>query len=336
MIGVSNMYCENCKKRFSSDAKYCDICGNGLVEKENKNIKKSKKKKKKTIWVIILIFLGIFLTIGSTIFFVVSLVNYINKMEKLQYIELDNDKVPTMYVSNNNILIDSYSKDKEDDEIEVEIEYYDNLYEYDMIDAYIELLENDGFTCVDINDNDWYLVKESVDKGYVILVNIYENYYYNSDNELYFTIVYEKEKDNVSNHIKEVTYKRVGEEKYGFIEIDSTWQPYVNSKDMLQYEGKNGFLTLYYIENPHLNAREYMSEIYNSVSIDGAEDLEVTEVIVDNYDAYQLSGYYPFEDAYIAIWCFLDNNNILHYIEIDSNKYNSKAFSKIESYSVLK
>jgi len=330
------MYCENCKKNFSKDTKYCDICGKKLVEKEIKEEKISVKKtnKKKIGLIITLVILGIFSVIGSTIFFGVSLFRYIDKMGKIEYIELGNDKIPTMYISNNDIQIDYYSKETSLDETEIEVEYYDNLYQYNMIDSYIELLEENGFTCVDIDEDDWYLVKESVDKGKVITVNIYENYDY--DDELYFTIVYEKEKDDISNHIKKVTYKRVGEEKYGFIDIDSTWQPYIGTNDMIQYDGETGFLTLYYIENPNINAREYMTEIYNSVIIDGVEDMKITEVTVDGYNAYQLSGYYSQEKSYIAIWCFLDNNNIMHYIEIDAEKYNSESFSKIESYSVLK
>lgn len=331
------MYCENCKKKFSENAKYCDTCGEKLIEKEineEKNIiRKIKKKKKKTGLIITLVISGIVSVIGSTVFFGVSLFKYIDKMGKLEYIELGNDKIPTLYMSNNDIQIDSYNKETSLDEIEVEIEYYDNLYQDNMIDTYVELLEENGFTCVDIDDDDWYLVKKSVDKGKVITINIYENSDY--DGELFFTIVYEKEKDKISNHIKEIIYKRVGEAKYGFIDIDSTWQPYMETKDMIQYEGVDGFLTLYYVENLNINVREYMTEIYNSVSIEGAIDLAITEVTVDGYNAYQLFGYYPYEKAYIAIWCFLDNNNILHYIEIDSSKNNSEAFSKIESYSVL-
>lgn len=331
------MYCEKCDKAFSNDVNFCDICGERLIEKkldDNKITKRKNKNKKKTRLIITLIIVGIFLLVSSTVFFGVSLFKMIDKMGKIEYIELGNDKIPTMYMSNKDIQIDYYDKETNLDGIEVEIEYYDNLYQYDMIDTYIEILEEVGFTCVDVDENDWYLVKESIDQGNVILVNIYENYDY--DNELYFTIIYEKEQADISKYIEEVTYKRVGEEKYGFIDVDSTWSPYVETRDMIQYGGKTGGLILYYIENPNFNAREYMSEIYNSVNRDGGNNLEITEVTIDGYNAYQLSGYYAYEDIYFAIWCFLDNDNIIHYIEIDSLKYESDVFSKIESYSVLK
>lgn len=334
------MYCEKCNKNFSNDAKYCNVCGSKLIEKEMKEekniIRTNQNKKKKTNLIIILVILMIVSIIGSTVFFGISLFKYIDKMGKMKYIELGNDKIPTIYMSNNNIQIDYYDKEVSHGKIKVEIEYYDNLYQYNVIDNYIELLEANNFTMIETDENNQYLVKESVDAEKVIIVNIYENYDYNNDNESYFTITYRKEIDNISNHIKEITYKRVGEEKYGFIDIDSTWTPYFGASDMFQYKGKDEFLTLYYIEEPNFNAREYMYEIYNSVNRDGGENLEITEIIVDGYNAYQLSGYYAYEDIYIAIWCFLDDKNIMHYIEIDSEKYNSVAFSRIESYSVLK
>ena len=271
---------------------------------------------------------------GSTAFFVVSLVKFIDTMGTIEYIELGNEKIPTIYMIDNNIQIDDYNKEISNGEYEVEVTYYDDLLLYDIFDRYIDFLEENEFTCVENDYNEGFLVKKSVDDGMIILVNIYEAYDY--DGELYFTILYEKVYDDFSNYVKEITYKRVGEEKYGYIDINSEWLPYLNYKDMVQYEGDDGFLSLYYIENPGFNAREYMNSIQTYLLSDGVEDIEISEVKVDGYDAYQLYGYYPYDKMYMTIWCFLDNNNIMHYIEIDTFEYDSEAFSKIESYSVTK
>ena len=323
------MRCESCNKTFPKNAKFCDVCGRNLIEREMKEIPSSKKNKKGLI--ITSIIVGIVLLIGSSVFFAISFLKYIDKIGTLEYIELGNDKIPTMYMSNSSIEIDSFYKEGNSN---VEIEYYDNLYKYDMVTKYIEFLEEYGFDYIEEDEDDWYLIKESVDNGYVIIVNIYENY--DDYSEFYFTVTYEKEYDDIENHIKSITYKRVGEEKYGFIDIDSTWKPYTGTSDMIQYEGKDGFLTLYYIEKPNFNAREYMDNIYNYIQEEGGENINVIEVNVDGYNAYQLSAYYNEDESYIAIWCFLDNNEVMHYIEIDALKYDSEAFSKIESYSVLK
>ena len=61
-----------------------------------------------------------------------------------------------------------------------------------------------------------------------------------------------------------------------------------------------------------------MNGIYEAVYAEGAENIKTEEVTVDGYNAYQLSGVYSIDNTYIAIWCFLDANNIMHYIEIDS------------------
>ena len=324
------MYCDRCNKQFDKKDKFCNECGEPLKVKLNTTNNSNKKKKKTKI--ISLIIISIALVVASTVFFIVSLINYINNMGKMEYIKLGNEKVPTMYLINNSIQIDEYEKEIEGKEIEVEISYYDNLYSYDMINEYVSYLEKHEFVCSQKKNNQWHLVKKSIDNGMIIIVNVYENYDY--DGNMYFTIIYEKKYADYSKYVKEITYKRVGEEKYGYIDIDSTWNPYLNSKDMLQYEGEDGFLSLYYVENPNFNTREYMGNIQNYLIKKGVTDIEITEVKVSEYDAYQLYGYSTYDKMYLVIWCFMDNNNTIHYIELDSIDSNSEIFSKIGTYSI--
>jgi len=252
------MFCKTCNKHFSSDSLYCSNCGKSLINTNNNKLD-SKQKKKTKIKIILLIVIALMAIIASTIFFVISLFNYLNKIGKLEYIQLGNDKIPTIYLSNNIFEIDSYEKDIDEDEIEVKIEYYDDLYQDNMINKYISYLEEFGFNYIVLEDGKWYLVKESNDIGKLLFIHIYEKYDY--DGGKYFTVLYEKELGDINNYLKKITYKRVGGEKFGYIDVLSNWQPYVtlDNDETLQYYNENEFLTLYYIEKSH--SRELIREL---------------------------------------------------------------------------
>ena len=179
------MYCEKCNKYYSKDDKYCNICGNELIEKEKG---KKKKTKKNTTLIIILIILGVSLFIGSTVFAFTSIFKYVDKLSVLDYVELGDDEIPTMHRVNSSITADWYSKNVENDYMKVEMEYNKNLYNYNIIDEYISFMEDSGFTYVEKSSTNWYLVSESVDDNKILLVNIYEDT--NTDGELFFTVTY--------------------------------------------------------------------------------------------------------------------------------------------------
>jgi len=153
------------------------------------------RNKNKNRKIIILVILGIFLMIISTVFGVISIVNYFSKMSKIEYIELGNDKIPTIYVYDNLIKIDEYNKDITSSEYEIEITYYDNLYTSGILDKYIFSLEKLGFKQIDTKYNNQVLVKESIDKGNVIIISIDKDDYYDE-----FDITYRKRQDNISNY----------------------------------------------------------------------------------------------------------------------------------------
>lgn len=325
------MYCEKCGKYYSKDMVYCEFCGEKLV---TKNKEQPTGKKKKT-WLIVLIIAVCFsLIIGSTIFLFSSIVNWYDEIKVMSYIEMGNDKIPTMYLVDSRITMSEYEKELDNGNTTITAEYYYNLYNYDMINKYTDYLEENGFTYVENSSTDWYVVKKSVDNGMILIINIYEE----TDDDTSFSVVYEKIKGNINDYVEEVTYKQVGEEKYGYINIDSTWEPYLDEDDMLQYVSKDNYesLTIFYVEELSFTLREYMTKLQEYAMEDGASDLKITEVKVNNYDAYQMEGYYNKDNNYIVVWCFVDENNTLHYIEIDSNKYNSKTFSLIESYTLVK
>ena len=329
------MYCEKCNKYYSKDDKYCNICGNELIEKEQPKEKgKKKKSKKNTTLIIILIILGVSLIIGSTVFAFTSIFKYVDKLSVLDYVELGDDEIPTMHRVNSSITADWYSKNIENDYMKIEIEYNKNLYNYDIIDEYISFLEDSGFTYVESSTTNWYLVSESVDNNKILLVRVYENT--DEDGELFFTVTYEKKNGKIDDYVEKVNYMEVGSEKYGYISIPDNWNLYSNDERIVYYNGNNTLVLDYQDLNEEENVtiESIYSNIYQNLYSESDEELKSIKVKVNDYDAYQISGYS--DEAYYAIWLFEDENKIVHYVEFDSDRKNNDIFKLIETFKLEK
>lgn len=329
------MYCEKCNKYYSKDDKYCNICGNELIEKEQpKEKRKKKKSKKNTTLIIILIILGVSLFIGSTVFAFTSIFKYVDKLSVLDYVELGDDEIPTMHLVNNSITSDWYSKNIENDYMKIEIEYNKNLYNYDIIDEYISFLEDSGFTYVESSTTNWYLVSESVDNNKILLVRVYENT--DEDGKLFFTVTYEKKNGKIDDYVEKVNYMEVGKEKYGYISIPDNWNLYSDDERIVYYNGNNTLVLDYQDLNEEENVtiESIYSNIYQNLYSESDEELKSIKVKVNDFDAYQISGYS--DEAYYAIWLFEDENKIVHYVEFDSDKKNNDIFKQIETFKLEK
>ena len=325
------MYCEKCNKYYSKDDKYCNICGNELIEKEQP---KENRKKKKNVLIIALIILGVSLFIGSTLFAFTSIFKYVDKLSVLDYVELGDDEIPTMHRVNSSITADWYSKNIENDYMKIEIEYNKNLYNYDIIDEYISFLEDSGFTYVESSTTNWYLVSESVDNNKILLVRVYENT--DEDGELFFTVTYEKKNGKIDDYVEKVNYMEVGSEKYGYISIPDNWNLYSNDERIVYYNGNNTLVLDYQDLNEEENVtiESIYSNIYQNLYSESDEELKSIKVKVNDFDAYQISGYS--DEAYYAIWLFEDENKIVHYVEFDSDKKNNDIFKQIETFKLEK
>lgn len=325
------MYCEKCNKYYSKDDKYCNICGNELIEKEKG---KKKKTKKNTTLIIILIILGVTLIIGSTVFAFTSIFKYVDKLSVLDYVELGDDEIPTMHLVNNSITSDWYSKNVENNYMKIEIEYDKNLYDYNIIDEYISFMEDRGFTYVEKSSTNWYLVSESVDNNKILLVNIYEDT--NTDGELFFTITYEKKNGKIDDYVEKVNYMEVGKEKYGYISIPDNWNLYSEDKRIVYYNGNNTLVLDYrdLNEEENVTIESIYSSMYQDLYSENDEGLKSIKVKVNDYDAYQISGYS--DKAYYVIWLFEDENKIVHYVEFDSDRKNNDIFKLIETFKLEK
>lgn len=332
------MYCEKCNKYYSKSDKYCNECGNELIEKEQPKEEKKgkiKKPKKNTALIIILIILGVTLIIGSTAFAFKSMIKHGDKLRALDYAELGNDKIPTMHLINNNITADLYYKKIENNYIGVKLEYNKDLYNYNIVDEYVEYLESVGFKIYtdDIIDlsNDLYLVKESSEKNKVLIVSIHE-----STGDEYgttFSVIYSKRNGNIEDYIDKINYVEVGKEKYGYISIPDTWTFYDDDDEIIYYDENNTLVLGYYESEGTLN--EIYNYIYKGLS-DTDENIESLNVKVDNYDAYQISGYSSEDKVYYVIWLFQDNDSLVHYVEFDCTRNNNEVFKLIDTYKLSK
>ena len=326
------MYCEKCNKYYSKSDKYCNECGNELVEKNIPQNKKNKNNKKSKI---ILIILGIVLFVASTIFAFVSVFKYFDKVSVLEYVELGKDKIPTMYKLNNNVIADWYSKKIENNYNGVKLEYNKDLYNYNIVDEYVEYLESVGFKIYtdDIIDlsNDLYLVKESSEKNKVLIVSIHE-----STGDEYgttFSVTYSKRNGDIEDYIDKINYVEVGKEKYGYISIPDTWTFYDDDDEIIYYDENNTLVLGYY------ESEGTLKEIYNYTYkglFDTDENIESLNVKVDNYDAYQISGYSSEDKVYYVIWLFQDNDSLVHYVEFDCTRNNNEVFKLIDTYKLSK
>lgn len=327
------MYCEKCNKYYSKDNKYCNICGNELIEKEQpKEGKKEKikKPKKNTALIIILIILGVTLIIGSTAFAFKSMIKYGDKLRVLDYVELGNDKIPTMHLINNNITAAGYFGSIS----KVEMQYNQNLYDYNIIDEYISFMEDSGFTYVEKSSTNWYLVSESVDDNKVLLINIYEET--SDDGDIYFAVTYEKKFGMIDSYVEKVNYMQVGKEKYGYISIPSNWNLYSEDGRIVYYKSNNTLVLDYrdLNEEEGVTIESIYSSMYQDLYSENDEELKSIKVKVNNYDAYQISGYS--DEAYYVIWLFEDENKIVHYVEFDSDRKNNDIFKLIETFKLEK
>ena len=239
-----------------------------------------------------------------------------------------------MHLVNNSITSDWYSKNVENDYMIIEIEYDKNLYNYDIIDEYISFMEDRGFTYVEKSSTNWYLVSESVDNNKILLVNIYEDT--NTDGELFFTITYEKKNGKIDDYVEKVNYMEVGKEKYGYISIPDNWNLYSEDKRIVYYNGNNTLVLDYrdLNEEENVTIESIYSSMYQDLYSENDEELKSIKVKVNDYDAYQISGYS--DKAYYVIWLFEDENKIVHYVEFDSDRKNNDIFKLIETFKLEK
>ncbi|MGN1349741.1 MAG: hypothetical protein ACI4VM_01960 [Anaerovoracaceae bacterium] len=122
------------------------------------------------------------------------------------------------------------------------------------------------------------------------------------------------------------TSKRVGEEKYGFLEVPDDWKDYVDSEvaavsglSLKQFCDASGklIITLNYSEGSQVDAQEAASSCWAQMEQDGAQNIQGSTVELAGCKAYQVYGYYTDDDVMLVIWVFTDKDGTLHYISAE-------------------
>ena len=120
--------------------------------------------------------------------------------------------------------------------------------------------------------------------------------------------------------------KRVGEEKYGFLQVPDDWKDYVDSEvaavsglSLKQFCDASGklIITLNYSEGSQVDAQEAASSCWVQMEQDGAQNIQGSTVKLAGCKAYQVYGYYTNDDVMLVIWVFTDKDGTLHYISAE-------------------
>lgn len=133
----------------------------------------------------------------------------------------------------------------------------------------------------------------------------------------------DENKENNTEEASSEETKKVGQDKYGFVQVPSSW---VNFKDVdlpddskvIQYSDPLGssIITLNVIENFDQNIEDAAQATAQNIQSNGV-DVKGAKVKIDNYDAYQLYGLYEDQGLMLIVWYFMDENNNLHYVSAE-------------------
>ena len=136
--------------------------------------------------------------------------------------------------------------------------------------------------------------------------------------------------DNPSENIVSSTEKYIGTSEYGYVKVPINWIKYqgVDGNSSYQYCDPTGtyIISLNATSTNKTTAYDYIYAMYGNLANEGKiEDLKAGQLKLSDYDAYQLSGYYPDYNLFIYIWTFEDGNGVTHYISLEGGE-------KIEDY----
>ena len=113
--------------------------------------------------------------------------------------------------------------------------------------------------------------------------------------------------------------KRVGNDSYGYISIPANWMNFQDinpAPGVIQYtDGAGAIISINLFDaDLNLDPQIALSSIAEHHESQGAEDMDGAMVTLNGLSAYQIYGYYPFDNSIIVIWMFEGPNGDVHYI----------------------
>lgn len=334
------MFCENCGRKSNPEEKFCADCGTpfrtnmgsfnvGPVPVQNKVVNKNKPK---TGLILGIIFGCIALFVALVVGIIAVAFSFVSNYETKEYIELGNDKIPTIYSAVGQRDIMSINKSIKEDNNTTTLVYYADDFTAEDLDAYAEVLLAEDFSEAKDDTNIFMYVKQSSNEGKLVFV--YANYDYANDTLI---LTFMKKSGDIDDYVfsnSNIDTIRVGAKGYGFIDVPDTIQRYTASSttdDVLQFsnEEKSLLITLSCLKNSEYTVADYVAYYADDYQDEGAT-VKLGNETVDEYNAYTILA--AFEDGWITKeWLFMDKNNNLYYIYMGTYD-DTYIFDYIESY----
>lgn len=117
--------------------------------------------------------------------------------------------------------------------------------------------------------------------------------------------------------------KKVGKERYGFVEVPSYWKDFKDvdlpsDTTVIQYSDPSGssIITMDVTENYEHDIENTAQQGAQIMQNEGAS-VEGARVSIGGYEAYQVYGYYENDGTILVAWYFKDENNALHYVSAE-------------------
>jgi len=343
IIGVENMFCENCGRKPNPGEIFCADCGTPLRTNVNGNVNSvpapnlgqvnRNKKKPKTGLILGIVFGSIAIMIAIVVGIIAIAFSFKNKYETKEYIEFGSDKIPTVYSAVGQKSLVSFNTQINDDKRTTTLAYSDDDFTEDELIQYFTVLEDADFSSVNDDTNTFVYVKESDDSGKLVFV--YGNKDYTNDT---IVIAYVKTSGDINDYILENKSNektiRVGAAGYGYIDVPESIKRYygtTQSDDVLQYsnESKSLLISLSCIKNPTYTIADYVAYNADDYEKDGAT-VKLGNETVDGYNAYTIIAAHS--DGWISEeWLFVDKNNTLYYVYMGTYD-DTYIFDYIETY----
>lgn len=134
-------------------------------------------------------------------------------------------------------------------------------------------------------------------------------------------------REDSSEDVTSSETKKVGKERYGFVEVPSYWKDFKdvdlpNDTTVIQYSDPSGssIITMDVTENYEYDIENTANQGAQIMQNEGAV-VEGAKVNIGGYEAYQVYGYYENDGKILVAWYFKDENNALHYLSAEGKLY---------------
>lgn len=144
----------------------------------------------------------------------------------------------------------------------------------------------------------------------------------------------EKEPEEIGMYID------IGAEEYGYVTVPSNWIRFIDEEGVhaIQYSDVSAdyIVSLDYVKTSQTSADSLSTNIYNNLKNEGVTNLQRAVVKINNYNAYQVYGYYQDDYIWLVTWVFEAEDGNTHYIGIEGPDPQSENFEIANSFKLNK